>query len=302
MLMRGVDRLLTALRRTRPASTPATPASAAGAKVLLELQNRHGSVEHYYHFVLGFMVPLILRPPPPAGTSVVVRSCGPMDAHLQALGLPWLTIIAKQAWREQQLAGDVPVDQASGFDDQDCYDPATLQRARSVVWQHLRVSQPPPDQTVLVVNRGPCPDYYQSEAAEISTSASLRRTVPNMAEVAASFVREGWPVRTVKLETASLRDQVALFARTRILVAQHGAALVNMLWMAPGAAVIEINPLSPEEKYHTCFQLLAKACGHCYAAITQTGSHAPVSAEAVLAAFHKLQHARAEASGRTTLA
>ncbi len=294
MVMRGFDRLLTALRLTRPAPQAAAPASiAAAGNVLLELHNRHGSVEHYYHFVLGFLVPLILRPQPLPGASVVVRSCGPMDAHLVALALPWLTVIPRQAWREQQLAGDVQVDRAWGFDDQDYYDSASFQRARSVVWQRTGVSNPPPDRTVLLVKRGRCPDYYQSEAVEIKTSANLRRTVPNMAELAARLAQDGWPVRAVELENAPLGDQVALFARTRILVAQHGAALVNMMWMAPGAAIIEINPLSPSEKFHPCFRLLAQACGHRYAAVAQAGPHAPVSAAAVIAAFYSLQDAGA---------
>ena len=289
MAMRGFNRWLTAVRWTRPASKPATPASTAAARILLDLQHRHGSVEHYYHFVLGFMVPLLLRPQPPRGTSVVVRSCGPMDAHLLALGLPWLTIIPKAAWREQQLAGHVQVDQASGFDDQDCYDPASFQRVRDLLWQRIGVCDPSPDRAVLLIKRGRSPDYYQSEAVEIKASAELRRTVPNMPELEARFAQAGWPVRTVELETAPLRDQVALFARSRILVAQHGAALVNMLWMAPGAAIIEINPLSPSEKLHPCFRLLAQACGHRYAAVTQSGPHAAVSAEAVMAAFRAVQ-------------
>lgn len=302
MALRGFDRWLTALRLTRPAPKPATAGSAAAGGVLLELQNRHGSVEHYYHFVLGFMVPLLLRPQPPSGTSVVVRSCGPMDAHLVALGLPWLTIIPKQAWRELELGGGVEVDRVSGFDDQDCYDPDLFKRARTLVWQCTGISNSPPDHTVLLVNRGKCPDYYRSEAVEIETSADLRRTVPNMPELEAKFAQAGWPVRTVELETASLRDQVARFARTRILVAQHGAALVNMLWMAPGAAIIEINPLSPSEKFHSCFRLLAQACGHRYAAVTQTGPHSAVPAEAVLAAYHELQNTGAEEVDPITMA
>ena len=96
----------------------------------------------------------------------------------------------------------------------------------------------------------------------------------------------------VELETSTFQDQVALFARTRLLVAQHGAALANMLWMAPGAAILEINSEPPGGKFHSYFRLLAEACGHRYASVAQRHPFAPVSANTVRDAVRALRDAK----------
>ena len=300
------DRLLRSSRLRKPAhllspqsQEPSEPDLAAVSsftadnRIFLNIQNRHGSVEHYYHFVLGFMVPLILRPPPPPRTSVSVISCGPMDAHLKALQLPWLDILSRQAWLEQRRANRGPSDIALGLDDPEFYDPAAFERARRLIWQHVGVVCPKNDETLLLVNRGKSPDFYQSDAAQTKTSANLRRKIPNILEIEAVLTRRSQPVRMVELETSTFQSQVALFARTRLLVAQHGAALANMLWMAPSAAILEINPEPPGGKFHSYFRLLAEACGHRYASVAQRHPFAPVSANAVRDAVRALRDANA---------
>ena len=66
----------------------------------------------------------------------------------------------------------------------------------------------------------------------------------------------------MELEEATLRAQVALFAATATLVAQHGAALVNMVWMAPGGLVVEILPEMGSAR--RIFPMLAAAWGPRY--------------------------------------
>ena len=47
-------------------------------------------------------------------------------------------------------------------------------------------------------------------------------------------------VRAIDAANYSLEDQVKIFASTRILVADHGAGMSNMVFMPPHGAVIEI--------------------------------------------------------------
>ncbi len=306
---------LSLFRRQQPASAPepapsifdllgrpATPAPDGSARdlgpgppsvqtKLLDVQNRFSSVEHFYHFCLGFLAPLLLhmQDQPDAvdqvhGVTRIIRSCGPMDAHIAAL--PRLEIVAKQHWRKLRQEKAFSVDCINGFDDPAHYDALAFAAVRHILWQRLGVLSHPRDATapILLIDRGKSPDFYQSEASEVKTSANMRRTVPNMREVKEALASRGFAARLVELETASLQEQVTLFAATRIVVAQHGAALANMLWMAPGAAIIEINPMDPSSKFYDHFRHLASHCGHAYACTRQAGVHEPVDAAEIVAA------------------
>jgi len=84
-------------------------------------------------------------------------------------------------------------------------------------------------QQMLMVNRGKPLDFYYSDQVENRGSASRRRSVPNMVAIKDYFVAEGEDPTLVELENVTLSQQVALFSKCRVLVAQHGAALANAL-------------------------------------------------------------------------
>ena len=247
---------------------------------LLHLVNREGSVEHYFHFILGYVAPLLLRETSALpGQYYLVRSCGPLDGLFAELGLADLRQIPKEAWRAKREAGGYRLTALPGWDWPDYYDAAAFSRLRETMLARFAIAPPAGDAPVLIVNRGRSPDAYQAEGVENPTSANLRRSVPNMAAIHAALVASGCAADLVELEETTLRAQIARFAASRTLVAQHGAALVNMLWMAPGACIVEIVPKI--ERAMRIFRMLAEACGHSYVCVEQAGLHAPVDAQAV---------------------
>ena len=62
--------------------------------------NHIGSVQHYYHFMMGFVVPLIHIWPEvvakAAGRPIYVRSCAVMDPILNTLRLEGLCILRRR--------------------------------------------------------------------------------------------------------------------------------------------------------------------------------------------------------------
>jgi capsular polysaccharide biosynthesis protein len=74
----------------------------------------------------------------------------------------------------------------------------------------------------------------------ISRLGSLKRVLVNEAELEAALEARGFTI--VRPETLSVRDQIALFHRAETIVAPAGAALANVLFCRPGAALIEIQP------------------------------------------------------------
>lgn len=67
----------------------------------------------------------------------------------------------------------------------------------------------------------------------------------------------GLDVTPTTLEDTTLKDQCHLFGRARVLVAQHGAALVNCIFMPKGAKVLEIAAPSRAMVKFWCSDLLA---------------------------------------------
>ena len=86
----------------------------------------------------------------------------------------------------------------------------------------------------------------------ISRNRSARRRIIN--EEALLPLLNAYGFETCYLEEMSLREQAECFANARMVVAPHGAGLVNLVWSRAGTVVLELYP----EFYHDpSFRLLA---------------------------------------------
>ncbi len=86
----------------------------------------------------------------------------------------------------------------------------------------------------------------------ISRNHSARRRILNEEALLPILTRFGF--ETCYLEAMNLREQAELFAGARMVVAPHGAGLVNLVWSRAGTGVLELYP----EFYHDpSFRLLA---------------------------------------------
>lgn len=91
-----------------------------------------------------------------------------------------------------------------------------------------------------------------------------RRRVTNEAALIERLATEGY--ETVYPEELSIAQQVALFRGVTHLVCPAGAALANMLYMAPGASIIvPATAYALQSPGDTYFDALAAACGHRFA-------------------------------------
>lgn len=88
-------------------------------------------------------------------------------------------------------------------------------------------------------------------------NARHRRTV-NEPEVIAHLVDRGFEIH--ELDDYSLREQITLFAETKVLVGPHGAGHTNMIFASRGLVVVDI--LGSE--VNKCFHNLALTLGHDY--------------------------------------
>jgi hypothetical protein len=78
------------------------------------------------------------------------------------------------------------------------------------------------------------------------------RLLTNEAEVIQALEKLGF--EALRLESMSLRDQIAAFAEASIVVAPHGAGLANILFSFPGVAIVE---LLMDSYVNWCFRNMA---------------------------------------------
>lgn len=108
---------------------------------------------------------------------------------------------------------------------------------------------------VVPVTDGPRRRFFLSRADRGA------RGIVNEAEVLATLARYG--VEPIVPSDLSIREQAELFGSAEMLIGPHGAALTNMLFMAPGSVVMELaaRPWGP------LFYSLAAACRQHYMAL-----------------------------------
>lgn len=255
-------------------------------RVLLVPDQWSGSVQEYYHFLLGYLAPVVLWTTKHPGVPVSVRDCGPMNA--------WFDLLQEQLDLEVLSPGDMLHLFAArarrhrvlkGMDDPTSFDSQAIHRFRDLVLANSSISASATGSVVTVVDRLSSGEFNLTREAEVPASGQAVRSTPNLSSAAEAALRahnQAGAAKTARIDWAIIdaaglapHEQLQRFARTRVLVGQHGAGLTNMLWMAKGGVVIEIEPPRPdyEPKF---FRLLAAACGHRYTRIVQAHDHAPV--------------------------
>ena len=242
-------------------------------RVLVIPDQWSGSVQQYYHFLLGYLAPLLRWSDRTGQRTVWLRDCGPMNA--------WLPVLDGIIDIELMTPGDAlhvlagrrePCVVLRGLDYPESFDGRALRGFRDRVQALLGIPAPSEASEVLVTARLSSDSFFHRPDAEVPMSGAERRSVPNLRNAVAA-----WPIPATLIDAAELEPQrqVAMHSHARVLVGQHGAGLTNMVWMPTGSTVIEIHPPLPAEAVDT-FRRLAEALQHRYVRVPQTDVHAHV--------------------------
>jgi hypothetical protein len=245
----------------------------------LTIRNNSGSIEHFYHFVLGYLLPLgsyTTRERISQDRVMLLCSCGLFDRLMQELALPGLILCERQTHAKSKAMilrlADADVDEIRGFDsgqlleDQVVYDVAGVRAGIAFVRQRLASPR------IVLIERGEPDPFYASPICNdvnpiYRTAGKQRRMIGNHAALAAALAGAYRGLRNVMLEGMPLAAQIALFECADVVIAQHGAALANVIWMRPDAGVIEIDPNTGS----FVFTHLARLSGLHYQRIGQPG-------------------------------
>jgi hypothetical protein len=286
-----------------PITLSTLPASVQ--RVDLVLQNRSGSVEHYYHFLLGYLIPLVewySLIAPRSDLRLCAQSCAIMDHLTLELNIPGLEIVPKESLSIAVNilptcdSGQTQVIKLQGFDHSAHYCGQRMSKAAGTIHRMLarevdkcrsEIFQNGDASPVVMIERCQPDQFYLSGAAEIPKSGSQRRSILNYADLVRALVSAGANVISVSLEGKSLAWQIALFQGADCIIAQHGAALANLVFCPPGTTLIEIMPRDLDARFHDkeCFSNLSRELGIPHRILLQEGSHSAVDLEGLISAW-----------------
>lgn len=258
-----------------------------------------GSVEHFFHFLLGFYVPLVYYLTEIWHSEdfnwLLVRSCGPLDALIREIDDHRIKIIdkAEHGRLAKQSVGVDDVIEIKGNDYPRTYDARRFSVVRNrlagtdtvqVEISSLSETWPRGDGRILLIQRGVGPAFYDSERSEGKGSGIQRRSIANHDDLFRTIRNHHLGCINVQLENTTLARQFALFHLADVIIAQHGAALANIIWARSNATVIEIVPgtLRPDQKENDFFRNLAWCAGLRYRRILQRDEHGDVDIGAIL--------------------
>jgi Glycosyltransferase 61 len=207
------------------------------------IRNRNGSVEHYFHFLLGYCIPLVhyflKNRPDLVQTKLVVRSCGPLTHILGDLPIN-LRILPKE--EHSLLLSNENCVELYGFDLPQYYSNFVFTEFRDFVQEKAedrRIAAP--RAPILLIEREAPHPFYGSDEAEIKFSGAARRVIKNHQELASWLIAAHPEAHNIQLVGTSLYEQFTRFHAADLVIAQHGAALGNILFMKEGSRVLEIG-------------------------------------------------------------
>ena len=232
------------------------------------------SSTRYAHFILGFLVPLIqFRNSNRDINKIYIKTLYIMDKFIEELNFPEIEILSEKEHLKMfnEESNSILKKTIVGYDDISVYNKKIFLEVRdyllhkfSDVYQEIKF--PKNGKKILVVNRSPSNSFYSSEfnkhklTSGVDCSGLALRSIPNFDDMvsAIKFKYDNVLVET-SLDGTSLLYQIELFNSADILVAQHGAALVNCLWAKQDLKIVHIYPTSldkywePDYTWHRKF-------------------------------------------------
>lgn len=203
-----------------------------------------GSKEHFFHFLLGYLLPVVSLQSVRNDSRFRVMDCGPVMTPILQETLTRLNLDIEIAENTDfGLPCYVPPWDFD-WDDRTVVDHA-CNRVREA-WEGRRCSASGCEASEnLLIKRSPPPAYYLSSDAEIRGYGTSRRSIVNLSEVSDYLSRRGIPHAVYEPGVHCLGCQISVFTAARRIIAVRGAELANVIWAGPGVQLRVIDPTPP---------------------------------------------------------
>jgi hypothetical protein len=215
-----------------------------------------GSREHYFHFLIGYLLPLVHSLTTEPAEDCRVLDCGPVMTPILSETLARLDLTRKivqaSAIRRRRFVPSWDRGWESTADVR-----AAAEKV-STAWRDYRCDQPDcPSSENIILQRSPPPGYYLAGGgAEAPGYGTARRSITNLSEVG-TFLREHSIDHAIyEPGRHCLGCQIEVFRRARRVAGMRGAEWANAVWSSPGQRVRVLDPSPPARRLQKLFASL----------------------------------------------
>jgi hypothetical protein len=219
----------------------------------VKLNSNYGTITHYYHFFYGVLVPLILYHLKHKETNFIITdNLGPMLKILYEIPLS----ILFKCETPQKFTKIIPLD---NFRSKYFFRKETNKMSyedKIKICNFFKVNVPEyikcnKSYDIVLIERGSDPKYkllnYSKDHPLLqklgTKSGSERRAIRNHREICLELEKDyGDKFKNIVLENTSIYYQYHIFSNAKLIIAQHGAALANVIFMKDFNNVLEIIP------------------------------------------------------------
>ena len=224
----------------------------------VKLNSNYGTITHYYHFFYGVLVPLILYHLKTKETDFIVTDdLGPMLKILYEIPLN----ILFKCENPEKFTKIIPLDnfRSKYFFKKEsnkmCY------QDKIKICDFFKLHLPEyikcnKSYDIVLIERGTDSKYkllnyskHHPLLQKLGTkSGSERRSIKNHKEICLELEKSyGNKFKNISLENSSIYYQYHIFSNAKLIIAQHGAALANVIFMKDFTNVLEIVPIEKLE-------------------------------------------------------
>jgi len=212
----------------------------------LKLNLASGSREHYYHFLIGYLLPLILAQEKHRNPQFQVLDCGPLlnpilQETLERLGFEITLILPNQVRRPVYVE---PWDQGWKLPKDIEAVEHTVNRIKEAwkAYTCLNCDCVPTDN--LILRRSEPHAFYMEGGAEKSGYGTSRRGITNLAELSNFLIKNGVQFTIYEPGVHCLGCQINMFSKSKKFLGFRGAEWANLIW-APQEAHVRMLDNAP---------------------------------------------------------
>lgn len=242
-------------------------------KLSHELSLTGGSREHYFHFLIGYLLPTVHAQAHRRFDRFQVLDCGPLMTPILQQSLDLLghdfDVVADDAIT-------APVFVAT-WDRMGIYWESTeaVRAAAEAVRQAWRHPDCPrgdcPRSPNLLLRRSEPHDYYSVGRAQVDGYGTGRRGITNLEAVSALLRDAGIAHSVYEAGSHSLGCQIASFANAERVLGMRGAEWANMIWCDSATTRIRmLDPEPPADLLNGFFERLGIPCETAVVAATHS--------------------------------
>jgi hypothetical protein len=234
-----------------------------------------GAVDRYYHFIFDLIIPIycLIKKDIPNVNFLILTNIGSFDKQLKEIFPKQIEKIdtnhSYSNLTEIKLVGMNPK----------CVliSRKILTNLKRDICKQFKIKSNKTPNKILLIERLPPSEYFFTRSGKKGGGTSWRSILNHseLFDTISSIVKSPFEFHNIQLENIPFDEQVTLFDQAVVVIAQHGAALTNCLWMRKETFVIELGYHNSQDHFYT----ISKLCRLNYFWYKTNADHATIDVE-----------------------